>query len=166
MVWTLPIHRKHLLRKYVDFVPVSRYTCGVADEQEYIAHKGRYYQIEWYYTEDNKSQALEYHKKLSAADRRKVLRLFQMMVNIAAVPLSARWDLIGNGRFVNSIRSIVVSCQSQMQIIVIAIQQFFEIACASVDVGTWMIQGRQAINSKMFGGFRPLDLHQAVAVAI
>lgn len=57
----------------------------MGEELEYIAHKGKHYQIEWYYTEDNKSQALEYYKNLSAGDRRKVLRFFQMMVEIGHI---------------------------------------------------------------------------------
>ena len=35
--------------------------------------------IEWFYSDKGKSQALEYYLSLPPADRRKVLRLFQLM---------------------------------------------------------------------------------------
>lgn len=47
--------------------------------KEYIAYKGRAFQIEWYYSEKGKSQALDYYKGLNPTDRRKVLKLFRLM---------------------------------------------------------------------------------------
>lgn len=47
--------------------------------KEYIAYRGGRYVIEWFYSEKGKSQSLEYYQSLSPSDRRKVLRLFQLM---------------------------------------------------------------------------------------
>ena len=46
---------------------------------EYIAYQGERYVIEWFHSDKGKSPALEYYQSLPAADRRKVLRLFQLM---------------------------------------------------------------------------------------
>ncbi len=47
--------------------------------KEYVAYQGKNYIIEWFYSDKGKSQALAYYRSLSPADRRKVLRLFQLM---------------------------------------------------------------------------------------
>ena len=47
--------------------------------KEYTAYQGERYVIEWFYSDKGKSQVLEYYQSLSPADRRKVLRLFQLM---------------------------------------------------------------------------------------
>jgi len=52
---------------------------------EYIAYKGQEFQIEWYYSEDGKSQPLRYYQKLSIKERRKVLMLFRMMGEIGKI---------------------------------------------------------------------------------
>lgn len=46
---------------------------------EYVAYQGKNYTIEWFYSKNGKSQALEYYRTLPPADRRKVLKLFQLM---------------------------------------------------------------------------------------
>lgn len=48
-------------------------------EKEYIAYKGREFQIEWYYTPKGESQALTYYLKLAPEQRRKVMMLFRIM---------------------------------------------------------------------------------------
>ena len=53
--------------------------------REYIAYQGRMYQVEWYYNAKGKSQALEYYQSLLPADRRKVLRLFQLMGEVGQI---------------------------------------------------------------------------------
>ncbi|WKN41885.1 type II toxin-antitoxin system RelE/ParE family toxin [Tunicatimonas pelagia] len=53
--------------------------------KEYIAYQGTRYVIEWFYSDKGKSQALEYYQSLAPADRRKVLRLFQMMGEIGQI---------------------------------------------------------------------------------
>jgi len=47
--------------------------------KEYIAYKGQEFQIEWYYTPKDESQAFEYYRQLEMEDRIKVLKLFKMM---------------------------------------------------------------------------------------
>jgi len=47
--------------------------------KEYVAYSGAEFQIEWYYSESGKSQAFEYYRELSRADREKVLYLFKTM---------------------------------------------------------------------------------------
>ncbi|MDN5215570.1 type II toxin-antitoxin system RelE/ParE family toxin [Fulvivirgaceae bacterium BMA12] len=54
-------------------------------EPEYIIYEGKSYQIEWYYSEKGKSQPFEYYKKLDAADRKKALKLFQMLAEIGQI---------------------------------------------------------------------------------
>jgi len=46
-------------------------------EKQYIAYKGSAFTIEWYFTEDGESMALEYYKSLDAQQRRKFLFLLK-----------------------------------------------------------------------------------------
>ena len=52
---------------------------------EYVVYEGNFFQVEWYYSENGKSQACDYYKKLNASERRKVLRLFQVMGDIGKI---------------------------------------------------------------------------------
>jgi phage-related protein len=48
-------------------------------EKEYIAYQGQFYTIEWYYTNNEKSPALEYYLALNADHRRRLLYLLKRM---------------------------------------------------------------------------------------
>lgn len=47
--------------------------------KDYIAYKGEAFQIEWYYTESGKSQALQYAEALTVAERVKLINLLELM---------------------------------------------------------------------------------------
>ena len=89
-----------------------------------------------------------------------------MVVNITAVPFSALWNFSGSPGCIDTGRPVIVCRQGQMQILVITVQQFPEIFSSGTDIGAWMIQCRQTMDAKMSGCLRPLDLHQAMAVAV
>lgn len=46
---------------------------------EYIAYSGSEFTIEWYHSEQGKSQALEYFEGLDKSEQRKLLMLFQLL---------------------------------------------------------------------------------------
>lgn len=48
-------------------------------KRKYIAYKGPKFTIEWYFTETDKSPALEYFLELSHAQKDKLLYLFRTM---------------------------------------------------------------------------------------
>ena len=66
----------------LETVQLWLYNCCT---KEYVAYQGQAYQIEWYYDTKGESQALEYYQALPSADRRKVLRLFQLMGEIGQI---------------------------------------------------------------------------------
>ncbi len=68
--------------KKLEIVQPWLYNCCM---KEYIAYQGQAYQIEWYYDTKGKSQALEYYQSLPPVDRRKVLRLFQLIGEIGQI---------------------------------------------------------------------------------
>ncbi|RMG30714.1 MAG: type II toxin-antitoxin system RelE/ParE family toxin [Bacteroidetes bacterium] len=53
--------------------------------QEYVAYKGRVFQIEWYFAENGKSQPLEYAEGLSQKDRVKLATLLRLMGDIGKI---------------------------------------------------------------------------------
>lgn len=55
------------------------------EKQGYIVYKGKVFQIEWFYSRTGKSQAYEYYKKLTASDRIRILRLFQIMGEVGKI---------------------------------------------------------------------------------
>lgn len=46
---------------------------------EFIAYKGDAFTIEWYFNEDDQSEALEYYNQLSVHERIQLLKLFKRM---------------------------------------------------------------------------------------
>ncbi len=52
---------------------------------ERIAYEGLCLEIEWYFDENNCSQALEYYQKLSTDERIKVLKLFKRMGDVGKI---------------------------------------------------------------------------------
>lgn len=53
--------------------------------KEYISYAGPEFTIEWYYSSNGESQALEYYRELNTGDRIKVLKLFKMMGDIGKI---------------------------------------------------------------------------------
>ncbi len=53
--------------------------------KEYIAYRGRVFQIEWYFDTNGKSQALEYAEKLSLSDKAKLENLLRLMGNMGRI---------------------------------------------------------------------------------
>ena len=53
--------------------------------------------------------------------------MLQVVIDITAVPLRTLRDVAGNGILANTIGSIVIGRQGQVQIAVIAVQQFPDI---------------------------------------
>ena len=53
--------------------------------REYVAYDGEEFCIEWYYSRNGRSQALEYFQELDAADRIKVLKLFKLMGDVGKI---------------------------------------------------------------------------------
>ena len=47
--------------------------------KEYVAYKGTKFTIEWYYTQKNESQALDFFNNLSATDQQKFFHLVKRM---------------------------------------------------------------------------------------
>lgn len=47
--------------------------------KEYVAYEGNEFQIEWYYSPNGESQALEYYMSLNPSERKRVLQLFKVM---------------------------------------------------------------------------------------
>jgi len=52
---------------------------------EYIAYKGEYYTIEWYFDRKGQSIALDYYNSLDMDDRIKVIRLFKLIGNCGKI---------------------------------------------------------------------------------
>ncbi|MEZ4773193.1 MAG: type II toxin-antitoxin system RelE/ParE family toxin [Bacteroidia bacterium] len=53
--------------------------------KEYIAYKGQAFQIEWYYSENGKSQPLDYAERLSVKDKAKLANLLRLMGDIGKI---------------------------------------------------------------------------------
>jgi hypothetical protein len=53
--------------------------------KNYVAYKGPEFTIEWYYSERDESQALNYYLELDDGDRKKVLQLFKIMGDIGKI---------------------------------------------------------------------------------
>lgn len=53
--------------------------------REYIAYEGEKFTIEWYYSPDGKSQALDYYVSLDRCQRMKVLYLLKLMGDLGKI---------------------------------------------------------------------------------
>ena len=54
---------------------------------EYVIYAGEAFTVEWYYNASGRSQALEYFEKLSTAQKRKFLKLAQVMREVGRIRL-------------------------------------------------------------------------------
>ncbi len=57
-------------------------------EKQYLAYKGPVFILEWYFTEDGESPALEYYKNLDVQQRRKFLFLLKRMGDFGKISTS------------------------------------------------------------------------------
>jgi phage-related protein len=53
--------------------------------KEYIAYKGRAFQIEWYFSENGKSQPLAYAEELDQKDKKKLENLLRLMGEVGKI---------------------------------------------------------------------------------
>ena len=67
--------------------------------KEYIAYRGRVFQIEWYFTSYGKSQAFEYAESLSRSDKAKFGNLLRLMGDIGKIRDKAKFRSEGNQIF-------------------------------------------------------------------
>ncbi len=66
---------------------------------EYIAYRGIYYTIEWYYNEAGKSQALEYFYSMPNSQKRKLLMLFKRLGDFGKISDKTKFRNEGDGIF-------------------------------------------------------------------
>ncbi len=67
--------------------------------KEYIAYQGRVFQIEWYYTANGKSQALEYAESLPQRDKAKLENLLRLMGDIGQIRNKTKFRSEGDHLF-------------------------------------------------------------------
>src|SRR5579862_4668242 len=53
--------------------------------KEYIAYKGSFFTLEWYFNDRNKSEAFEYFEGLPIAQQKKILHLFALLGNMGKI---------------------------------------------------------------------------------
>ncbi len=66
---------------------------------EYIAYKGDFYTIEWYFDKNGKSQPLEYFYSMSNSQKRKLLMLFKRMGDFGKISDKTKFRNEGDGIF-------------------------------------------------------------------
>ena len=59
--------------------------------KEYVAYKGQEFTVEWYYSPNGESQALQYYLGLDTSGRIKVLKLFKLMGDIGKIRDEAKF---------------------------------------------------------------------------
>jgi hypothetical protein len=68
-------------------------------DREYIAYEGEKYTIEWYYTENGDSPALDYYNVLSKGQRLKLLYLLKRMGDIGKIIDTTKFNNEGDQIF-------------------------------------------------------------------
>lgn len=68
-------------------------------DKEYIAYQGDKYTIEWYYTENGESPALDYYNALNQGQRLKLLYLLKRMGDIGKIIDSTKFNSEGDQIF-------------------------------------------------------------------
>jgi hypothetical protein len=63
---------------------------------KFIAYKGRYFTIEWYFDDRGNSTVLEYYKSLSVEEKNKVLYLFQIMGDFGKIRNQQKFNYEGD----------------------------------------------------------------------
>ena len=62
----------------------------------FIAYKGHFFTIEWYFDDRGNSKALKYYKMLSVEERNKVLYLFQTMGDFGQIRNQQKFNAEGD----------------------------------------------------------------------
>lgn len=68
-------------------------------DREYVAYQGNRYTIEWYFTENRDSPALNYYDSLDTSQRIKLLYLLKRMGDIGKINDSTKFNNEGNKIF-------------------------------------------------------------------
>ncbi len=63
---------------------------------KFVAYKGRFFTIEWYFNVRGRSQALQYYESLSIEERNKVLYLFQTMGDFGKIRNQQKFNAEGD----------------------------------------------------------------------
>jgi phage-related protein len=63
---------------------------------KFIAYKGRFFTIEWYFDDCGRSVALEYFESLSVTEKNKVLYLFQTMGDFGKIRNQQKFNYEGD----------------------------------------------------------------------
>ena len=63
---------------------------------KFIAYKGRFFTIEWFFDAHCNSKVLEYYKSLSVEERNKVLYLFQVMGDFGKIRNQQKFNAEGD----------------------------------------------------------------------
>ena len=71
-----------MLLNSLDIVQLVLYNCRM---KEYIAYAGKAFQIEWYYSQSGKSQALDYAEGLTQKEQVKLINLLEVMGDIGRI---------------------------------------------------------------------------------
>lgn len=64
--------------------------------KEYVAYCGKNYIIEWYYTEQGKSEALNFYNKLNMEEKIKALHLFKRMGDMGEIKDITKFNYEGD----------------------------------------------------------------------
>jgi len=66
---------------------------------EFIAYKGQYFTIEWYYNQNEESQSLKYFEELSEIQQERTLMLFKRMGDFGKINNTEKFRYEGNDIF-------------------------------------------------------------------
>lgn len=69
---------------------------GTLMNKEFVAYKGKAYQIEWYFNRQGKSIALDYYLSLTAMERIRVLMLFKKMGDVGCIKDKTKFNYEGD----------------------------------------------------------------------
>lgn len=88
-----------LQKIYIDTVPFLWHGCDMVRDFEYIIYKGKYFSVEWYYSEKEDSQAKDYYDKLTVSSQAKFLYLVERMSDHGKISNKKLFNNEGDGLF-------------------------------------------------------------------
>lgn len=88
-----------LQKIYIDSVPFLWHSCDMVRDFEYIIYKGKYFSVEWYYSEKGDSQAKDYYDKLTVSSQAKFLYLVERMSDHGKISNKKLFNNEGDGLF-------------------------------------------------------------------
>ena len=71
----------------------------MSEELEYIAYEGEAFTVEWYFSANGKSQALEFYRSLTVDERIGVLKLFKRMGDHGEIKDKSKFRFEGDKLF-------------------------------------------------------------------